>query len=102
MHELNEQHYLINKTYDEIVKGGAILKPLGGQPAVIGREGKNSIWGAVVLATDNATYGLKLDPIYRQNLQTGFTQGRDNLLWKGGVANVEYSLEDAQKVIAGK
>lgn len=79
-------------TYDEIVKGGAILKPLGGQPAVIGREGKNSIWGAVVLATDNATYGLKLDPIYRQNLQTGFTQGRDNLLWKGGVANVDGHL----------
>jgi hypothetical protein len=79
-------------TYDEIVKGGAILKPLGGQPAVIGREGKNSIWGAVVLATDNATYGLKLDPIYRQNLQTGFVQGRDNLLWKGGVANVDGHL----------
>jgi len=79
-------------TYDEIVKGGAILKPLGGQPAVISTEGKNTIWGAVVLATDNATYGLKLDPIYRQNLQTGFTQGRDNLLWKGGVANVDGHL----------
>lgn len=80
-------------TYDEIVKGGAILKPLGGTPAKIGKDGSgNAIWGAVVLATDNATYGLKLDPIYRQNLQTGFTRGSDNLLWQGGVANVDGHL----------
>jgi hypothetical protein len=80
-------------TYDEIVKGGAILKPLGGTPARIGRDSSgNPIWGATILATDNATYGLKLDPVYRQNLQNGFTRGGDNYLFSGGVANVDGHL----------
>lgn len=80
-------------TYDEIVKGGAILKPLGGTPARIGRDSSgNPIWGATILATDNATYGLKLDPVYRLNLQNGFTRGGDNYLFSGGVANVDGHL----------
>ncbi len=76
--------------YDEIVKGGAILQPLGGKPARIGkdREG-NSIFGAAVMATNNATYGLKKDSTYRTMLQNGFNRGMENLLWSGGVANVD-------------
>lgn len=77
-------------TYDEIIKGGAILKPLGGAAAKVGRDKNgNPVWGAVVLATDNATYGLKLDPVYRLNLQNGFDRGVANLLWSGGVASVD-------------
>ena len=77
-------------TYDEIVKGGAILKPLGGTPARIGRDKENNpIMGAIVLATDNATFGLKQDPVYRLNLQNGFDRGQSNLLFAGGVANVD-------------
>lgn len=77
-------------TYDAIVKGGAILKPLGGTPAKIGRDSQNNpIWGAVVLATDNATFGLKMDPVYRANLQNGFDRGAKNLLFSGGVAAVD-------------
>lgn len=77
-------------TYDQIVKGGAILQPLGGQPARIGkdREG-NSIWGAAVLATNNATYGLKKDSTFRTMLQNGFDRGASNLLWSGGLASVD-------------
>jgi len=80
-------------TYDEIVKAGAILKPLGGTPAKIGRDpGGNTIWGAIVLATDNATFGLKQDPVYRLNLQNGFDRGASNYLFKGGVASVDGHL----------
>ncbi len=80
-------------TYDEIVKGGAVLKPLGGSPAKIGRDGSgNNIWGAVVMATDNATYGLKQDPTYRLNLQNGFNRGVENLLFSGGVSKVDGHL----------
>jgi hypothetical protein len=77
-------------TYDEITKGGAILQPLGGTPARIGKDSEgNPIWGSCIVATNNATFGLKQDPIYRQNLQTGFDRGAGNLLFKGGVTNVD-------------
>lgn len=80
-------------TYDEIVKGGAILKPLGGTPARIGKDGSgNPIWGSIVLATDNATYGLKQDPVYRLNLQNGFDRGASNYLFSGGIAKVDGHL----------
>jgi hypothetical protein len=80
-------------TYDAIVKGGAILKPLGGTAAKIGRDAQNNpIWGACVLATDNATFGLKMDPVYRANLQNAFDKGAKNLLFSGGVANVDGHL----------
>lgn len=80
-------------TYDEIVKGGAILKPLGGTPARIGKDpSKNPIWGAMILATDNATYGLKQDPVYRLNLQNGFDRGMNNYLFSGGVAMADGHL----------
>lgn len=72
-------------TYDEIIKGGAILKPLGGVPAKIGRDKMNNpIWGAIVLATDNATFGLKQDPVYRANLQTAMDRGNGNPIFSGG------------------
>lgn len=77
-------------SYDEITKGGAILQPLGGTPARIGKDANNNpIWGACVMATNNATFGLKQDPVYRLNLQNGFDRGAGNLLFKGGVANVD-------------
>lgn len=77
-------------TYDEIVKAGAILQPLGGTPARIGRDSQgNMIWGSCIIATNNATYGLKQDPVYRLNLQNGFDRGMGNLLFSGGVAKVD-------------
>jgi len=77
-------------TYDEIIKGGAILQPLGGSPARLGKDTEgNSIWGASVIATNNATYGLKKDSVYRQNLQNGAVKGMSNLLWSGGLANID-------------
>jgi hypothetical protein len=77
-------------TYDQIVKGGAILQPLGGTPARLGKDKEgNSIWGAAVIATNNATYGLKKDSVYRANLQNGAERGMNNLLWSGGLANID-------------
>lgn len=80
-------------TYDAIIKGGAILKPLGGQPARIGKDPQgNPIWGACVMGTDNAIFGLKQDPVYRTNLQHAFDKGAGNYLFSGGVAKLDGHL----------
>ncbi len=80
-------------TYDEIIKGGAILQPLGATPARIGKDKEgNPIWGACVIGTNNAIYGLKQDPVYRANLQNGMDRGASNLLFSGGVTNIDGHL----------
>jgi hypothetical protein len=80
-------------SYDAILKGGAILKPLGGTPAKIGRDASgNPIWGSVVMGTDNAVFGLKNDPVYRANLQSAMDRGMGNYLFSGGVAKIDGHL----------
>lgn len=80
-------------TWDLIMKGGAILKPLGGTPAKIGRDPSgNPIWGAVVMGTDNAIFGLKNDPVYRAMQQTAMDRGAGNFVYTGGISKVDGHL----------
>lgn len=72
--------------YDEIVTMAAMMEPMGGAPAHVGRDAMgNAIFGQVVIPTTQALASLKADATYRQNLREAGERGPGNVLFSGGV-----------------
>lgn len=78
-------------TVDEIMGMNAMLRSMGGRPAILGQDMQgNDIWGNWVIGTTAAvSNGLKLDADYKQNQREAGVRGNNNLLFKGGVEGID-------------
>lgn len=77
-------------TYDEIVALNGLLEPMGGQPAVVGKDSQgNMIRGRVVVATSPAAQFLKTDPAWMGVLERADNRGEENHLFAGGLTKVD-------------
>lgn len=79
-------------TYDEIIASCTRLKSLGGEPATVKTQGKNSIKGFVVVGCTDALFSLETDTTYQSNLRTGGVRGNGNLLFSGGYTDVRGNI----------
>lgn len=77
-------------SWDEMVDLGALLEPMGGRAAHVGKdEHGNSIFGNCVVATVPAISALKKDSTYKQNLQQAGERSMKNKLFAGGVTMID-------------
>ena len=79
-------------SYDEIISGATKLKTLGGEPALIGTEGKNSVKGYAVIASTDSLYSLESDSDYLDAMKYSDGRGRGNLRFAGGYANLRGNM----------
>ena len=85
---------------DEITTANAMLEPMGGVPAYLGRDGSgNPIRGGCFLTTTLGTLGLKTDPDYKQAQRDAGQRGGDNLIFKGGVSMIDGNMIKAWNVV---
>jgi hypothetical protein len=77
--------------WNEIVRMGTTLQPLGGKPANIVRSGAKSapIFSNIVIGTVPALSSLKIDTPYLTLRAQAETRGAENTIFKGGYANVD-------------
>lgn len=76
--------------WDEVVDMNALLKPLGGKSALLGKDTQgNPIFGGAVVATTPGITSLKKDPTYKTNLQQAGPKATTNTLFAGGIAMVD-------------
>jgi len=77
--------------WNEIVRMGTTLQPLGGKPANIVRSGAKSapIFSNIVIGTVPALSSLKIDSAYLTLRAQAETRGAENTIFKGGYANVD-------------
>jgi hypothetical protein len=76
-------------SWDDIVTAGAAMKPLGGMPADVSQQGRNSIWSQLFIPSETAALSLRLDPDYKTVLQNGDVRGRGNTMFKGGYPSID-------------
>lgn len=73
---------------DDITDASAVLEPLGGLPAYLGRDGDgNAIMGGLILTTKVAARGLKQHPDWKAAQRDSGVRGMDNLIFKGGLSH---------------
>lgn len=76
--------------WDEIVKTGQAMKPLGGLPAnIAGRNSGAEIWSQTFVATEAALTSLKLDDDYKSVLKNGDVRGSGNTIFAGGYPSID-------------
>ena len=78
--------------YDEIVAGATRLKTLGGEPAVVKTEGKNTVRGYAVIATTDSLFSLESDTNFTDALRHAGGRGSGNLLFSGGYSDIRGNL----------
>lgn len=83
--ELTSAHQL---GWDEICTMGAMLEPLGGQPAKVGMMNGNPVYRYMVFGTTVALNGLEQDPDFKQVLREAGVRGNGNSLFEGGYVDV--------------
>jgi hypothetical protein len=76
-------------SWDDIVTTGAAMKPLGGLPANISKDGRNEIWSQNFIPSETAALSLRLDSDYKTVLQNGDVRGRGNTMFKGGYPSID-------------
>lgn len=76
-------------SWDDIVTTGAAMKPLGGLPANISRDGAVPIWSQTFIPSETAALSLRLDADYKSVLSSGDVRGRGNTLFKGGYPAID-------------
>lgn len=75
--------------YNEIVRAGARLKPLGGQPAMVARgKGGVPIMKYMVLGTTPGLFSLEIDPAYQSILEQAGERGQANPLFTGEYVDI--------------
>ena len=79
-------------SYDEIIAGATKLKTLGGEPAMIGTEGKNSVKGYAVIASTDSLFSLESDSDYLDAMKHSDARGRGNLRFTGGYSNLRGNM----------
>ena len=79
-------------SYDEIISGATKLKTLGGEPALIGTEGKNSVKGYAVIASTDSLFSLESDSDYLDAMKHSDARGRGNLRFTGGYSNLRGNM----------
>ena len=79
-------------SYDEIIAGATKLKTLGGEPAIIGTEGKNSVKGYAVIAATDSLFSLESDSDYLDAMKYSDARGRGNLRFTGGYSNLRGNM----------
>lgn len=85
---------------DDVTTATAMLEPMGGRPAYLGKDGSgNAIAGGCFLTTTLGTLGLKTDPDYKQAQRDAGTRGAENLIFKGGVSMIDGNMIKAWNVI---
>ena len=75
-------------SYDEIIAACTRLKSLGGEPAVVKTQDKNTVKGFVVVGCTDALFSLETDSTWVSNLRSGGQRGAGNLLFSGGYTDV--------------
>lgn len=76
--------------WDEIVNMGAMLEPMGGTPAMIGKGKRgNEIYRNIVVASTPALRGLKQDPNYRQIQRETRSEAAAETLFTGDYVDVD-------------
>lgn len=77
--------------WNEIVRMGTTLQPLGGRPANILRAGVNEapIHSNIVISTVPSLSSLKIDSSYLTIRAQAETRGAENTIFRGGYANVD-------------
>lgn len=79
--------------FDNVVRGKAMMAPMGGLPFSSGKdESGNEIRSYMVIATVNATTGLKNDSTYRELVKFAQDRGGDNPLWSGKYPRVDGNI----------
>lgn len=87
-------------TMDDITTANAMLEPMGGRPAYLGRDGSgNPIRGACFLTTTIAAAGLKIDPDYKAAQRDSGVRGGENLIFKGGFSMVDGNAIRAVNIV---
>lgn len=78
---------------DDITDAAALLEPMGGVPAYLGRDGAgNKVYGACFLTTKVGGNGLKTDADYKQAQRDAGVRGSENLLFKGGTSMIDGNI----------
>ena len=75
--------------WEEIVKGGQAMKPLGGTAANIGRGASGPVWSQCVVATQAALLSLKLDADYKELVSMAGERGKLNTIFSGGYPTID-------------
>lgn len=70
--------------YDEVLGMGAIMQPLGGRPAMMGRVNGQSVMKYNIVGTVPGMFSLEMDSDYQQILRDAGQRGEGNHLFKGG------------------
>lgn len=78
-------------TYNEVLKMGTLLKPLGGRPCQIATVRGNPILKYCVVGTTAGLYGLKQNSDYQLALRNAAPRENwdENPLWQGGYAELD-------------
>lgn len=78
-------------SFDDIQALGYVMKPKGGQPAMVGREQGTGrpVHSYCFVSTSEALLGLKQDPVYRQAQRDAAQRGPINYIFKGGYSAVD-------------
>lgn len=85
---------------DDITEASAILEPLGGRPAYLGRDADNNpIMGGLFLGTKVATRSLKQSTDYKQAQRDAGDRGMSNLIFKGGLSHIDGNVIKEWNVI---
>ena len=76
-------------SYDEIISARSQLEPMGGRPAMVGKDAAgNDINRYLVVGTTPGLYSLEVDPDYKDALKEAGGSGSSNPLFKGGFVDV--------------
>lgn len=76
-------------SYDEITSARAQLEPMGGRPAMVGKDaGGNDINRYFVVGTSAGLLSLEVDPDYKDAVKEAAGVGSSNPLFKGGFVDV--------------
>lgn len=89
-----------NLAMDDVTTANAMLEPMGGRPAYLGKDASgNPIRGGCFLTTTLGTLGLKTDTDYKQAQRDAGVRGGENLIFKGGVSMIDGNMIKAWNVI---
>ncbi|WP_309386093.1 DUF4043 family protein [Cerasicoccus frondis] len=75
--------------YDEVIGLGAIIKPNGGRPALMGRANGQPVKKYNIVSTVPGMFSMKHDDDYREALKEAGARGDANHLFKGGYPDID-------------
>lgn len=75
--------------WDDIVTAGAAMKPLGGSPFTISKDGRNNISSQLFIPSEQAALSLRLDSNYITLLGNAGVRGETNHLFKGSYPDID-------------